>query len=151
LIYAYSPSKPTNLSDETYETRYPGNQYVDIIGFDRYGENDFSDKLIKDCRLIVQFAKKNKKVAAITEFGVKKGITNTLMSNWYMDVFLSPLKKDPIARKVAYAVTWANKKNQRWIPIKSDIHHESFLKFSQDDFVWFLNDFNNYKAKYEKK
>lgn len=148
LIYAYSPSRPTDLKDETYETRYPGNDYVDIIGFDRYGKNDFSKKLIEDCRLVVQFAKKNKKVAAITEFGVRGGIENTALNNWYIDAFLSPLKKDPIARKVAYAVTWANKEKQRWIPLKSDIHYEGFLKLYQDDFVWFLNDFNDYKTKF---
>lgn len=146
IIYAYSPSRPFELKNETYETRYPGNDYVDIIGFDHYGKDDFSEKLLKDCRIVVEFAEKNNKVPAITEFGVQDGIQNTTLSNWYMDAFLSPIKNDSIARKVAYAVTWANRKNEKWIPLKNDIHYDGFLEFHKDPFVWFLKDLNTYKS-----
>ncbi|MGY6647710.1 glycosyl hydrolase [Wenyingzhuangia sp. IMCC45574] len=150
LIYAYSPSRPVNLKDENYETRYPGNDYVDIIGFDHYGKNDFSDKLVQDCRLVVEFAEKNGKVAAMTEFGVMQGIQNTKLENWYIDAFLNPIKKDPVARKIAYVVTWANRKHHRWIPLQNDIHYKGFVKFYQDDFTWFLSELNNYRKKKKK-
>lgn len=140
LIFAYSPSKPAQLENESYETRYPGNEYVDIIGFDNYGVDNFSEELIANCRLVVEFAQKNNKVAAITETGVRKGIQNTLLANWYVDALLNPLKNDSIAKKVAYVVTWTNSKKHRWIPLKNDIHYKGFVQFYEDDYTWFAAD-----------
>jgi mannan endo-1,4-beta-mannosidase len=147
LIYAYSPSRPSQLKKETYETRYPGNNYADIIGFDHYWKDNFSKSLLNDCRLVVKFAEKNNKVSAITEFGVSGGIDNTELANWYVDAFLNPLKNDSIAKKVAYAVTWANrKKGEKWVPVKTDIYFNGFLKFYKDNYTWFLSDLNKYKS-----
>ena len=48
------------------------------------------------------------KIPAIAEFGVKQGCGTTLDADWWTRCFLDPLAKDPVAAKVAYAMTWGN-------------------------------------------
>lgn len=44
---------------------YPGNDYVDIVGFDNYGIKESTvEKTKKQLKLLSDFAKQNKKVAA---------------------------------------------------------------------------------------
>ncbi len=148
LIYAYSPSKPSTNSNEHYLDRYPGDDVVDIIGFDRYGKDDFSQQLIEDCRLVVDLAEKHHKVAAITEFGISNGIENTKIHDWYIKCFLDPIMNDSLARKVTYAVTWANRPLHAWVPVPGDIHYEGFLKFYESSYTWFNRDM---KKNYSKK
>ena len=43
MLYAYSPgTEPTSSSD--IDERYPGDDYVDIIGFDAYDQYPISDE-----------------------------------------------------------------------------------------------------------
>lgn len=136
ILYAYSPSKPAQLKEETYETRYPGDEYVDIIGFDYYGPDDYSHELIENCRLVVNLAKQKNKIAAITETGVSKGLQNTKIEDWYIKCLLHPIKNDPTARNVAYMVTWSS----NWIPLRGELNHAGFKKFYEDEFTWFADD-----------
>ena len=136
FLYAYSPSKPAQLKKETYETRYPGDKFVDIIGFDYYGPDNYSDELLENCRLVVNLAKTKNKVAAITETGVRKGLKNTTIENWYIKCLLHPIKNDSIARNIAYMVTWSS----NWIPAPGELNHAGFKKFYEDEFTWFADD-----------
>lgn len=136
FLYAYSPSKPAQIQKETYETRYPGNEYVDIIGFDYYGPDDYSEELLENCRLVVNLAKEKNKIAAITETGVRKGIKNTQIEDWYVKCLLHPIKNDSIARNIAYMVTWSS----GWIPAHGELNHAGFKKFYDDEFTWFADD-----------
>lgn len=142
ILYAYSPSKPSQLVDETYESRYPGDNYIDIIGFDHYGSDNFSQQLLEDCRLVVEFAERHHKIAAITETGVKQGIKNTTMPNWYTEVLLNPILNDPIAKRVAYVVTWTNSKKTFWVPTPGDIYYDDFVKFYNHPFTIFASQLN---------
>lgn len=139
LLYAYSPSQPTAYGD--YDERYPGDAYVDIIGFDMYGSNDFSSSLVQNCKIVVEFANARNKVAALTEFGVSNGIQNTSLNSWFTSAFLNPIKNDPIAKQIAFALTWRNgDANHHWVPLPGDVTYLSFLNMYNDPYSGFQDD-----------
>jgi len=136
VLYAYSPSDPAFRGG--YEARYPGDDYVDIIGFDSYAVLAYEMFLIPNAQLVVEFATQHNKVAALTEFGVNGGIQFAENSDWFTNVFLAPLKNDPIAKELAYALTWRNDRaNHHWVPLPESPNHPDFVKFYEDEFTLF--------------
>ena len=142
LLFAFSPSKPSKYAK--YEIRYPGNDFVDICGFDYYEQGDFSCELIKSAELCYNFANKNGKIAAITEFGVSKGLQNTDISDWYMSAFLELIKSNFFGQKMTYAVTWMNSDNNSyWIPTNGDLTYDGFVSFYNDPYSIFLSNISD--------
>ncbi len=136
VLYAYSPSDPAFRGG--YGNRYPGDDYVDIIGFDSYAVVAYEMFLIPSAQLVVEFANERGKIAALTEFGVNGGIQFAEETDWFTNSFLAPLKADPIARELAYALTWRNdRENHHWIPLPESPNHIDFLNFYDDEFTFF--------------
>jgi beta-mannanase len=150
LLFAYSPAKPSEFTDDSgtleYRNRYPGNNNVDVICFDRYGHwnkddsnnkisptsySEYMDGLINDCHEIIEFAEEKGKVAAICETGPYKGLQMVPddVPNWWKTVFMAALENDPgspnkglkCREKIAWMQTWTNqKKDEWWVPIPAD-------------------------------
>lgn len=104
LLYAYSPDKTP--IPENYFERYPGDDYVDVLGFDSYhfGDSnsapDFIEKTHKMLLYISENAKKRGKPAAFTETG-----SETVKQNdWWTSVLYKTINKVPIA----YVMVWRN-------------------------------------------
>ncbi|MBN1674181.1 MAG: fibronectin type III domain-containing protein, partial [Kiritimatiellae bacterium] len=140
LLFAYSPNGP--LTESKILGRYPGDGYVDVIGFDQY-----STDLSASARTAVLFAEPRNKVAAITEFGGTAGGLNKLSNgNYYMD-FLNAIKSDPYARKVAYALTWGSGSTAAyWVPVQGDAYYNAFVDFYRDPYTAFEGEIGNYYA-----
>jgi len=139
VLYAYSPSDPAFSGG--YEARYPGNEYVDIIGFDSYATILYEMFLLANAQLVVEFAEVNDKVAALTEFGVSGGVQFADRPDWFTATFLQTLKEDSIARKLAYAHTWRNDRpTHHWVPLPEDATHTDFVAFYEDEFTVFEQD-----------
>jgi hypothetical protein len=136
VLYAYSPSDPAFRGG--YEKRYPGDEYVDIIGFDSYAIVAYEMFLIPNAQLVVEFANQHNKIAALTEFGVNGGIQFAEEADWFTNSFLAPLKNDPIAKELSYALTWRNDRpNHHWIPLPDAPNHPDFKLFYEDEFTVF--------------
>ncbi|MEM9446159.1 MAG: glycosyl hydrolase [Verrucomicrobiota bacterium] len=110
LIYVISPSKPTTR--EKYLSRFPGMDYVDVFGLDSYETEAGPEILLQSSRVAAQLAKENDKIAAITEFGYKKGFSKLTDAKFFTNMFLENIKKDPLASEVVYALTWFGRKPQ---------------------------------------
>lgn len=97
VIYAYAPSDPASKTDEAYSVRYPGDDCVDIIGFDKYGgdNSNYANVMVQNCRLVVNLARASNKVAAITETGIGNGIQNATSNDYFMRYLLLPILADP--------------------------------------------------------
>ena len=124
FIYVYSPNGPIS-SEEEYAKRYPGDDYVDIVGFDYYNDynsypaqysDSFMDSLRTTCQVVKSFGEKRGKVAAIAETGVRvmkadgSDIEGILVKdnpikgqNWYSKV--NQIAKDT---GMPYFLVWAN-------------------------------------------
>merc|ERR1711865_1239242 len=121
MLLAYAPSKPTLPGQwaEAYgpASRYPGDDRVDIVCFDHYGNDDFSDLLVQDCEAVADFAQRHGKVPAICEYGVKNGVQNTQIADWHTRVFLTPVLASPACRNIPFAMTWRNMApDSYWVP-----------------------------------
>lgn len=142
LLYAYNTDR--FASEQAYLERYPGDQWVDILGFDIYQAYDIKDNagfrlmLDKDLGMLDQIAAKKDKVPALTEFGYN-GLADSL---WWTGTFL------PVAaaHKIAYVMAWRNagaKYNgefEFYVPYKGQGSAGDFLKFYRDGRTLFQQD-----------
>ena len=139
LLYAYSPSQVGIGSIDDYEqNRFPGYEYIDLLGIDCYTKGEDTKVLVELCEIIVELADKNGKAAALTEFGYRNGINMTAQTDWYSASFLEPFKASPLASRTAFALPWRNSSLEHyWIPIEGDHMFEDFQRFARDPFVVF--------------
>ncbi|SMO34270.1 glycoside hydrolase family 26 protein [Gracilimonas mengyeensis] len=111
LLWAYSPDGQSGRALSKYFEKYPGDDYVDILGLDDYGSlndrdpGEFSD----DLAWLVEEAKKRDKIPALTETGVET-IPN---ENWWTEQVLVALESNPKAKGIAYVLTWRNANYER--------------------------------------
>jgi len=125
LLIAYSSSTITSEAD--YLARYPGNNYVDIIGFDDYCMGDeaaYIERMSKSLGILTKVAKELDKVPAITETGYEQ-IPNP---NWFTQVLYPTIKDYPIA----WVLLWRNainRPNHYYVPYPSHPAAADFRKF----------------------
>ena len=158
MLYVYSPNGPLT-SEEEFLTRYPGDEYVDILSFDYYddyntypatSDGSFFDSLDKTCEVVSGLAAKKGKIASISECGVrvmkKDGSDNEGLlvkgnpvreeatgTNWY-------LKVNEIAKKnnMPYFLVWANFSDTNfYVPYK---YNDTYGQEMINEFIDFYND-----------
>ena len=149
LLYSFSPNGSFGGDPERYLSTYPGDQWVDILGYDLYEGSDanessdaFIASAVEDLAMITVEADARGKVPAFTEFGrngdrtIKESGNKSL--TYYTDL-LAALKADPDASRIAYMLTWANwDLSQFYVPYPAfgtTVEHEMF-----GDFMAFYND-----------
>lgn len=117
LLYAFAPARSRMsypLTTSEYLYGYPGDEYVDILGFDNYYDLDGiwnkapleqQKKSFKESlELIVNLAEEKNKIAALTETGSVNIKTKLWWTNW----LLSGIEENENTKKIAYAMVWRN-------------------------------------------
>lgn len=142
FIVAYSPNS-SFLSKDDYLLRYPGDNYVDVLGMDNY--TDFSqnrlDLVVQKISIIVDLAVERNKIAAITETGSDKLSIN----KWYTSNLLQVLKANEKTRSLAYVMVWRNADTSHfYVPFLGNNQLDDFQNFVNDPLILLLNDFNKY-------
>ena len=137
VLWAYSPDRVTTA--EQYMERYPGDEYVDIMGSDIYhfngeeGVEDYREWADSALGVAAQMAKEHGKVLAFTETGSE----SVPIANWWTEVLLPILKKYP----VSYVVVWRNahdRPNHFYVPYPGHTSEADFRKFHDDGSVLFV-------------
>jgi mannan endo-1,4-beta-mannosidase len=146
LIFVYSPDRKFTTEEE-YLERYPGDQWVDMIGFDDYwslvGENPVQE-LVKRMHIVVSLANKHNKLCALTETGLNK-VTDT---EWFSGKLLPAIKADKQTRQLLYALVWRNySQNQYFAPYPGHPAEKDFVKFASDPAIGLLNTVQKYFGK----
>ncbi|GAB5409835.1 MAG: glycosyl hydrolase [Balneolaceae bacterium] len=106
LLYVYSPDNQAGREFDNYLTKYPGDEYVDVLGMDDYGSvngrnpADFSNELA----WLVEEAERRNKIPALSETGVE-GIPNP---KWWTEQLAPSFESNPKAKGIAYVLTWRN-------------------------------------------
>ena len=114
LLYAYSPNGPFKDMPE-YASRYPGDAFIDITGFDLYHRDparsdSWMDSFDDSMNVVERFADLHQKLAAVTETGVLVGNQGNGLAksgnkrlNWINEALarIAP-------HKMAYFMTWSN-------------------------------------------
>ncbi|MBN2090421.1 T9SS type A sorting domain-containing protein [candidate division KSB1 bacterium] len=142
LLYAISPSSFNTVDD--YYKIFPGDAYLDIYGMDFYfdpiinenGTKNFLNRL----QIVAEQSRAHEKVAALTEVG-HEGIPTP---DWFTRVLLSPLKNDPLAKRVVYAAVWRNANtSHHFAPFPGHPSVPDFIKFYNDPYTLFEADLPN--------
>ncbi|MBI5425850.1 MAG: beta-mannosidase [Opitutae bacterium] len=138
LLWAYSPNR--RASPETYFERYPGDEWVDLLGYDFYSKSDLA-RAVPCLRLAVAEAAKRGKLAALTETGPQAGWRQNGKPDYFTGELLPLLRDDPALRGLAYVLFWQNaSEEQHWIPLPGEPGAEDFKKFHADPFTLFERD-----------
>lgn len=100
LIYVYSPNGVANESE--YLERYPGDNYVDVLGFDEYyfSDQQYVSNMNTNIAIIKKMGESRGKPFAITETGYE-GIKQ---SDWYTKM-LYPMIQN---KGLSYMLFWRN-------------------------------------------
>ena len=155
---------------EDFLDRYPGDDYVDILGFDVYDdkptyESNWMKKTVKDAEIVVNLAAEKSKVAAITEVGLRWNAEDGLkldgnsVPDWFT-LFHNHLITSEKAKYVAYMMTWRdddpgvdNPPAHFWVPYRNHPEngdHEmlsDFIAFYERENVVFADGLNDAKDK----
>jgi len=138
FIYAFSPDNRF-LTQEQYLERYPGDEWVDMVGIDNYGDWGRDGKYdldagIKKLKIVSDYAEKAGKLAAFTETGLES-IPN---ATWWTETLLKSLKKEKL--KLAYVLVWRNdtkSPTHYYAPFPGQISEPDFIKFYNDPYTLF--------------
>lgn len=140
FVYAFSPDNRFN-SEAQFLERYPGDEWVDMVGMDNYGDMGRDgyriDVATKKLKIVSDYAKKAGKLAAFTETGLES-IPNTA---WWNDVLLKVMKSEGM--QLSYVLVWRNDRNSPthyYAPFPGHPSVPDFIKFYNDPYTLFEKD-----------
>ncbi|MFD2999581.1 glycoside hydrolase family 26 protein [Pontibacter toksunensis] len=144
LLIAYSTDR--FISPEDYMECYPGDDYVDIVGFDLYHRPKIDPAVaspapdtafIKDARRMVetvgQIGQEKDKVWAFTETGHEK----VPLTEWWTDTLLPVVENAGLS----YVLVWLNGRlDHYYAPYPGHNSVENFREFYNRDNVFFMKE-----------
>lgn len=139
ILYAYSPGG--GASSTEYMERYPGDEYVDLLGFDYYqlngiaGTQNYHDVMDSTLLFLSGYGKEHNKPIAVTETGFE-AIPDT---TWWTQVLSPILDKYP----VSYVLVWRNareKENHYYAPYPGQVSAEDFVVYYNQPKTLFVKD-----------
>lgn len=144
FIYAFSPDNKFNTEAQFLE-RYPGDEWVDMVGMDNYGDFGRDGKYnvedgLKKLKIVSDYAIKAGKLAAFTETGLES-IPNT---SWWTEVLLKTLKSKNL--RLSYVLVWRNdtrSPTHYYAPFPGHSSEADFIKFYSDPFTLFEQELGN--------
>lgn len=139
LLYAYSPD--SQGPGEIYMERYPGDEYVDVLGFDCYhrdneaGIEAYRHSLNTILEFMTEEGKKRNKPIALTETGIE----SIPVADWWTNVLFPVLDNYP----VSYVLVWRNAHdipNHYYAPYPGQVSADDFVEFYKKQKTLFCND-----------
>ncbi|MGN6530634.1 MAG: glycosyl hydrolase, partial [Ginsengibacter sp.] len=142
-LYAFNTDR--FHSKEDYLLKYPGDKWVDVVGFDIYqrkGGDEGNAEFVKDLdhmlTMIEEIAAEKKKIPALTEFGYAQVPGST----WWTNVFYKALSH----HKISYALAWRNAgfnsagDAEYYVPYQGQVSEKDFISFSKKPNILFQKD-----------
>lgn len=135
VLYAYSPTEVENEAE--YLERYPGDEWVDVVGFDLYhfGTDDaatqrYREQMQRNLRIVADFAARSGKLPVMAETGME-GIP---VADYFTRV-VSPLVA---SSRMAWILFWRNawekdKPGHFYLPYKGHAAADDFRAFVADE------------------
>jgi hypothetical protein len=147
LLYAFNTDK--FYSREEFLERYPGDEWVDVIGFDIYQayntakNEDFIKYAGRMLSTLDSLASEHNKIPALTEFG-NSGLKDSL---WWTNTFLKAIAP----YKISYALAWRNAgingtRVEFYAPYKGHSSAKDFVEFYKNEKTLFQKDVTREKV-----
>lgn len=147
FIYAFSPDNRF-MSEQQYLERYPGNEWVDMVGMDNYGDmgrDRYAPGVaMQKLKIVSDFAKKNGKLAAFTETGLES-VPN---KNWWTEVLLNVMRNPGL--ELTYVLVWRNdtrSPTHYYAPFPGHVSVPDFIRFYNDPYTLFEKDLHDIYGK----
>jgi mannan endo-1,4-beta-mannosidase len=138
LLYAYSPGGEGCADSTAYLQRYPGDDIIDVMGFDCYHFGD-REKYIEDMhhslQTLQQVSQAHGKVMAVTETG-SEGLPD---AQWWTGTLTEAIGQAPIS----YVLVWRNareKVGHFYAPYPGQASEADFVKFYEQKNTLFCHD-----------
>jgi beta-mannanase len=135
LVWAYSPGMAADLTEQKYLERYPGNERVQLVGIDGYQwgtKEDFVAQLDANLAMLVKFAERRNKIAALTECGLK----NLTDPTWWTSTLTPVLDK----HRISYFLVWRNYREEWFGPSPAKPDAPYFVEMYKKNNTLFLED-----------
>lgn len=142
LLYAYSPD--AQGPGEIYMERYPGDDYVDLLGLDCYhrdnekGIEAYQHTLNTILSFLTEEGEKRNKPIALTETGLEA----IPIADWWTNVLFPVLEQYPIT----YVLVWRNAhdiENHYYAPYPGQLSESDFITFYNNPKTLFSKDLPN--------
>ncbi len=137
LLYAISPQEIRSEAD--YLERYPGDEYVDILGMDYYQlwDKNAVPRLASALSIMADMAADRGKVSALTEIGIDR----VPIANWWTQYLLAALTYNDGAKQTAWALVWRNdSQDHHFAPYPGHRSAADFRAFYDNPFTLFEQD-----------
>jgi mannan endo-1,4-beta-mannosidase len=143
LLYAYSPNAIGPSGVGTYLDGYPGDEWVDVLGYDRYLDGQLSTEQLagftRELAWVVTQAEARHKIPALTETG-----QNALRdSTWWTGQLARAIAGDAVSRRIAYVLVWRNAyratrtDDHFYAPYRGQPSERDFRRFKADPLFMF--------------
>ncbi len=147
LLYAYSPGAGYKNSEQ-YLERYPGDDIIDLLGFDCYqfDHDTYVADMDRSLAILTDVAKAHGKTMAVTETGYE-GIPD---STWWTKTLFPIIKKYP----VSYVLVWRNARERvthYYGPYPGQVSAADFVEFYSNPRTLFVRDVKNLYGSLETK
>lgn len=140
FIYAFSPDNKF-FTEEQYLARYPGDEWVDMLGMDNYAHlgRDVMDieTAIKKLKIVCDLAKQKNKLSAFTETGLE----SIPLTNWWTDILLNVIESEGL--NLSYVLVWRNDQRSPthyYAPYPGQVSVPDFLEFYNNEHTLFEKD-----------
>lgn len=147
FIYAFSPDNKFKTEEQFLE-RYPGDEWVDMVGMDNYGDmgrNRYDlDTAALKLKIVSDYALKAGKLAAFTETGLES-IPN---ATWWTGTLLKVMRTPGM--RLSYVLVWRNDMRSAthyYAPFPEQESAPDFIKFYEDSYTLFEKDLKNVYGK----
>ena len=132
ILFAFSPDN-SYTTPSSYLSRYPGDDYVDVLGMDNYG--DFDNKGTSGAslansklKLISDLAISKNKIAALTETGYRVTSTTPAINNWFSTYLYDAITNNNL--QIAYVMFWNNSSSGYYVPTPGNSNVADFQNFT---------------------
>lgn len=137
LVWSYSPDAG-GLTDDNFGEKYPGDEYVDMVGIDFYqftSNEEYVERTRHCLALTEAFAKEHGKLMAVTEAGYE----GVKYEKWWTEVLYPAIKDFP----VSYVLVWRNACDENmqhhfYAPYPGHESAEDFKAFAELDQMMFI-------------
>ncbi|MBN2008247.1 beta-mannosidase [candidate division KSB1 bacterium] len=145
IIYAFAPDNGFR-SEAEYLERYPGDDYVDLVGMDNYSdfESNNIDAAAMKLNIISNYAKTHNKLAALTECGYRN---NPKPHDLYTRYYLTALRTYQL--ELSFMMFWVNNSSNYYVPTPSESTANNFRAFANDERILLEGDIENPYKKQE--
>lgn len=138
LVWSYSPGAGELSSADVFAERYPGDDIIDMVGFDCYHsreKDDYIAKMRNALDIVTAFGREHGKIPAVTETG-HEGVKDP---KWWTEVLYEAMKDYP----VSYVLVWRNACDENmqhhfYAPFPEHESAEDFRAFAALDKMMFL-------------